>query len=44
MVFWLVLKLEISYRAIIYLEEFWFFNGFWPLGNHNNNNNRSIFI
>jgi hypothetical protein len=25
MTFWLVLKLEISYRVIIYLEGFWFF-------------------
>jgi hypothetical protein len=25
MIFWLVLKLEISYRIIIYLEGFWFF-------------------
>jgi hypothetical protein len=24
MKFWLVLKLEISYRVIIYLEGFWF--------------------
>jgi hypothetical protein len=24
MIFWLVLKLEISYRVIIYLEGFWF--------------------
>jgi hypothetical protein len=24
MLFWLVLKLEISYRVIIYLEGFWF--------------------
>jgi hypothetical protein len=24
MKFWLVLKLEISYRVIIYLERFWF--------------------
>jgi hypothetical protein len=24
MTFWLVLKLEISYRVIIYLEGFWF--------------------
>ncbi len=24
MIFWLVLKLEISYRIIIYLEGFWF--------------------
>jgi hypothetical protein len=23
MIFWLVLKLEISYRVIIYLEGFW---------------------
>jgi len=24
MIFWLVLKLEISYRVLIYLEGFWF--------------------
>ncbi len=24
MIFWLVLKLEINYRIIIYLEGFWF--------------------
>jgi hypothetical protein len=24
MIFWLVMKLEISYRVIIYLEGFWF--------------------
>jgi hypothetical protein len=24
MIFWLVLKLEINYRGIIYLEGFWF--------------------
>jgi len=24
MIFWLVLKLEITYRVIIYLEGFWF--------------------
>jgi hypothetical protein len=30
MIFWLVLKLEISYnRVIIYLEGFWFLFNFW---------------
>jgi hypothetical protein len=24
MIFWIVLKLEISYRVMIYLEGFWF--------------------
>jgi hypothetical protein len=34
-IFWLALKLDFSFRVIIYLE------GFWPLGN--NDNIRSIF-
>jgi hypothetical protein len=28
MIFWLVLKLEISYRVIMYLEGFWFFEDY----------------
>jgi len=34
MIFWLVLKLEISYRVIIYLEGFWFLLVFGFLENY----------